>query len=165
MDFHAEFKSQANTSFETLLRRQQRLRTLRLAASHLFDGHSIAVISASFAAAVALGAAEALLWLEPVATLEESIAFVRRYSLGNVLPSMVWSVQPADVVERVQGLPHSIVWHHPDPTYMTVDDAKRLSHITYLQYSRHIVASFMMLAQILRAFTLTTMAGREYNEL
>jgi len=169
------------------VRRRQKLestrRIVRIAADRVLEPSAVALVAASASLVVGLGAAEALLLIDPVhmtnATVDTGNAmygptdiasFVARYSLEQLLPSTVWSTQDGHLVAAAIGYggggdaaaTAASLLRQLDPAVPS--DASTLLALGFCETLRSMAAGFMLLAQLVRAGAIGAQAPSVYEE-
>jgi hypothetical protein len=143
-------------------RNEARRALLRLVTDRLFDRRSAGLIIGSASVVIGIGAAEASLLVSPVADTATTLHFMGRYACEQLLPSVLWGTNSAELVAAAMG-------HAPGEVVRSFDPASALDAADLLKAKsaatlRSVVASFMMLAQAGTTVTLSLAATQRHRE-
>ena len=179
------------------IRRRQKLestrRIVKIAAERVLEPSAVALLGMSASLVLGIGAAEAMLLIDPVhldltaivdgirsstETTDSSHAtygttdiakFVARYSLEQLLPSTVWSTQEGNLIAAAMGYGGGGDAATATSLLRQLDptvpsDASTLLALGFCQALRSMAAGFMLLAQLVRAGTIGAQAPSVYEE-
>lgn len=156
-EFPRETRQEASS-----LRRHATQRMMQRAWTKVSEPPTLHLIAASAVATFGIAGVEATLlctsW--PWESSLDTSLFVARYAVEQVLPSIVWQTQPAELVLRALDLPTEVLRN----LGTDAASASVLLHVQRLQTSRHLIAGFMMIAQLVRAAGVSSDAFSEYQE-
>ena len=135
---------------------------IKLVTKRLFDRRSATLILASASTVLGVGAIEASLLLAPHTEPTLAVQFIARYACEQMLPSMIWGTHSAELVATAMGLAPDEVLRAFDPASARDAAAQLQAHSAATV--RSVVASFMMLAQLLGTVSLSLAATGLHRE-
>lgn len=145
---------------DILARNQIMLRILKMAVQRVLEPPTLHLLAAAACAAMGVAAVEGSLMCQHPMSFDAA-QFIARYSIEQLFPSVVWQNQDPHLVARAMNL---------DPTTFlrdlsggTPESAALLLKTNLLQSSRHFWAGFMMIAQFIRAASISLDAVKEYE--
>jgi len=138
-------------------------RILRMAAIKVFwEPPTLHLLAASACATLTVGMVEASLMVQPdLFWTVDSATFMTRYAVEQLFPSVVWETQEASVVATALGMDPTVILN--DLSGKTTVSANLLLQTHFLGTSRYFFAGFMMIAQILRAGSISVQALEDYE--
>ena len=156
-----EFPSLKSSYNDMWIQRRSMVRITKMAIERVLEPPTIHLLGAAACAALTVAAVEgSLLCQNP--TSPDSIAFIMRYSIEQLFPSVVWETNDAKLVATAMQLdPETLL---RDTSGTTPESASLLLQTQLLQSSRHFWAGFMMIAQFIRAASISFDAVKVYEE-
>lgn len=143
-------------------------RKLRLSLNRVLEPPTMHLLAASGAATLMVGLVEGTIICKEWPLFFgggdwDTTLFVLRYSIEQLFPSVVWMTQDPHLVALALGIedPSQILY---DLSGTTPDSASLLLKTKLLSSSRSFFAGFMMIAQLVRAATISIDAFAEYQE-
>ena len=145
---------------------QQFKRIYKIGSGQIFTPRTALLLGASTMTVFGIGFVEGALQCKQVPILEayEAIQFSACYSTWQIIPSVVWDTQDPLLVAKSMGIDApSTILKQLNPA-QCAGDATLLMTVKILASSRAIVASFMMLGQILNVANQMFRAADVYRE-
>eukprot|EP00123_Amoebidium_parasiticum_P017130 comp23720_c0_seq1/m.40847 comp23720_c0_seq1/g.40847 ORF comp23720_c0_seq1/g.40847 comp23720_c0_seq1/m.40847 type:complete len:618 (-) comp23720_c0_seq1:401-2254(-) len=142
-------------------------RLVRVTLEKIMDPGSMMLLTTSAIMVLLFGTYEAVLTLKPaILHTQEGYMYVAKYALHNSLSSIVWETEPAALIARSLDMDVDVCLRHFDDEYenLSPEDAKTKISIASAFVGRCIAGGFMVIAQLLRIFTLTIRASDQYFE-
>lgn len=146
-------------------RKQSTMRILRIAADRIAQPPTLHLFVASAVCTVGIAAVEGTILCQQWPFLEslDAAKFVFKYSIEQLIPSIVWNTQDATLVVKSLGMDPSEVLRTLNGRE-DANDASTMLLINSLATTRYFTAGFMMIAQLVRAASLSAGASEEYSD-
>ena len=117
----------------------------------------------------AVGVAEARLWLKSNSSSHHSIPssfacrmkFMVRYSLSQIIPSLIWGTQPASIIAQRVGLSPDAVWR--DRTSLLQNERLKFLRFNHLVAIRGTIAGTVLLSQVISLVDIWGSASEDYS--
>jgi hypothetical protein len=151
-------------SFRHSIRTLALSRTLQMALHRVVEPPTLHLLAAASLATLGIGAVEATFMCQQWPFFESFDAgrFVCHYTVQNLFPSVVWETHDAKLVVTSLGLdPYSLL---SSLTGDTVESATLLLRTQWLGTSRYFFAGFMMIAQLVRAASISMDCFTDYQQ-
>lgn len=132
-----------------------------MAIERVLEPPTIHLLAAAACAALGVAAVEGYLLCQHPFSNPDALSFILRYSIEQLFPSVVWSTNDAHLVATAMNLDPTTLLK--DTRGTTPESSSLLLQIQLLQSSRHFWAGFMMIAQFIRAASISFDTVKEYE--
>jgi hypothetical protein len=138
------------------------IRITKMAIERVLEPPTIQLLAAAACAALGVAAVEGGLMCQQSLSDPMTMKFILRYSIEQLFPSVVWGTNDASLVATAMNLDPATFLK--DRSGTTPESASLLLITQLLQSSRHFWAGFMMIAQFIRAASISFDAVKEYEK-